>query len=206
MTNELTQSQHSLANDQTNQTSSPLPSAWIEKLFSEMSGMYGKLFADQWGGVDPKITQQVWAKHLAGFTGQELKTGLDACLKRKFPPTLPEFISLCRPPVDYESAFYEAVNQMQRRRDGHAERWSKPAIYWAATKIGNDLFASPYNAIKARWVSALDDAIGNSPKTIPAKAQALPSPEKLAVSPEEAHKRITELAEMLKNGSPTPSR
>lgn len=77
---------------------SALPEAWIERIFSVMAGYYGSKFADLWSGTDPEVMRRVWAEKLAGFRDhpEVFKAALDACDDRLFPPTLPEFIGMCR--------------------------------------------------------------------------------------------------------------
>lgn len=155
-----------------------------------------------WAGQDPNVVKEVWAEELAGFNRDELARGFEAAKKSKFPPTLPEFMSLCRPPLDYEAAYYEAVTQMRLRYDGDrnqsygADKWSHPAIYWAAASIGGDIQVQPYQYMKSRWKSALDEAMHNK-NPVPAYVPALPAPGKQITPKADAHKRIMGLVEML---------
>lgn len=75
-----------------------LPDAWIERLFDNMAAMYGSKFADLWRGTDPEKVRAMWAEKLAGFSDkpQAIKAALAALDERPFPPTLPEFLQLCR--------------------------------------------------------------------------------------------------------------
>ena len=82
----------------------PLPIKWIDKLFEKFKARYGSLFVERFGGLALDIVADEWAQELAGFTGPELQRGLDGCRTLKFPPTLPEFMSLCRPPIDAQAA------------------------------------------------------------------------------------------------------
>lgn len=76
----------------------PLPTPWVNRLFERMSGLYGVKFADAWRGCDLENVKAVWAAKLAGFYEMPgcLKAALDACDDRPWPPTLPEFLGLCR--------------------------------------------------------------------------------------------------------------
>src|SRR5579872_932889 len=106
-----------------------LPEKWIERLFAEMSMTYGRKFTDQWGGQDPHALKRFWATKLAGFTGEELKRGVATLQLREWPPTLPEFVKLCRPSVDVLAAYYEAVAGVTERAKGNMGEWSHPAIF-----------------------------------------------------------------------------
>jgi len=166
----------SLATSQ--QKSSALPEHWIERLFARFSAAYGASFADMWKGCDLKEVKAVWAEYLGRFSREELAAGLERCLAEKeWPPKLPEFMKLCRPPVDFQSALIEAVEQMGRRESG-GDRWSHPAIYWAAVRIGAyDLSRRTLRDLEPEWKKALSDemARGKWPE-IPERRPALPAP------------------------------
>ena len=159
-----------------------LPDAWVERLFARLSALYGARLADLWRGADLEEVKDVWAVELADLSGEEIARGLAACRDRKFPPTLPEFRELCRPPIDFEAAFREACEQTRLREMG-LDRWSSPAIYWAAARIGNwDLRDSSYQAIAKRWQAELAVALeeqraGRLPEIPPARP-TLPAPGK----------------------------
>lgn len=80
------------------QSQSALPESWVERIFDHMAGLYGSKFADLWGGMDAGKVQAMWGGKLAGFADKPkaIKAALDALDERPFPPTLPEFIGLCR--------------------------------------------------------------------------------------------------------------
>ncbi len=73
-----------------------LPNSWVERLFAVMAAHYGARFADAWHGADPEEMKAAWAQKLAGLTAEQIRRGIDALDQCKFPPTLPEFIALCR--------------------------------------------------------------------------------------------------------------
>jgi hypothetical protein len=87
-----------------------LPASWVERIFDRMQGLYGTLWLDRWrtgetvemagrsmdrGLLNAKAT---WAAELAGFADKAECIGkaLEACRSQQFPPTLPEFLKLCR--------------------------------------------------------------------------------------------------------------
>lgn len=75
-----------------------LPDAWIERLFERLAALYGSKFADMWRGVDLESVKRTWAEKLGGFAERPeiIKHALDACDDKPWPPTLPEFIGMCR--------------------------------------------------------------------------------------------------------------
>lgn len=164
---------------------SALPESWVERLFLRFSAMYGSKFADLWRGCDLTSVKGLWAEELAGYSADEIKRGIDCCKTRDWPPTLPEFLKLCRPPVDFERAFVEAVKQISLRDSGRDE-WSHPAIYWAAVEIGAfDLRNSSWSGIGKRWTAALSAQLAKqSWPPVPQRMAALPAPGEGAPRPE----------------------
>lgn len=75
---------------------SVLPDAWIEKLFQKFEDFYGAKWAAQYGDFPRDRVKRTWAEELGGFSGEAIAKALDAQKAGKFPPTLPEFIELCR--------------------------------------------------------------------------------------------------------------
>lgn len=70
-----------------------------------MTAIYGHKWASAYGETDADDT---WARGLHDVSPQQLAAGLHACLKRTdtWPPTLPEFIVLCKP--EPKPAYHEA--------------------------------------------------------------------------------------------------
>ncbi|WP_293005847.1 hypothetical protein [Nitrosomonas sp.] len=186
----------------------PLPSSWIDEIFKRFHGRFGNRFFAEYSlgrvgadGQDQGITnaKNVWADELAGFTPEEIKRGLSA--QYEFLPDCDKFKLACRPTIDLEQAFCEAVDQMHRRKEGKDE-WSSPLIYWAAVELGNDLNNYPYQSIKGRWKSAYEKvkgkiSEGKLPNEVPKKLTSISPPGKTTISREEAAKRMAEVREIL---------
>lgn len=181
----------------------PLPEAWIERLFERMSGYYGARFADAWRGIDPAAMKRCWAEELAGYSRDEIAAGVRALKTRDWPPTLPEFLKLCRPPTDTRVDWADACEQMRIRLQGHgADRWSRPQVYWAAVAIGAyDLNALAWEQIRSRWEKALASA---KTDPIPEYRAQLPAPGQQTITREEAASRISEIRGRLGAGIPLP--
>lgn len=177
-------------------TSRPLPRAWVERISSHMLLTYGKRFTDLWGTTKPDAWVTYWCEQLAGYTADEIGRGVEALGTRDWPPTLPEFKRLCRPPLDPQTAYHEAVDGVQARERGERGNWSHPAIYWAAVKIGAyDLKNCGYAQIAKRWETALQAFFeaGTCPP-IPEPALSLPRPGKAVLDRETEARRMAELA------------
>jgi len=182
--------------DVTNPSSSTLTplQAWVEKLLHYQLICYGKRFTDQWCMTSTAELIDVWADELQGMTHAELKRGKEALSTRDWPPTLPEFKRMCRPPVDALKAYYEAVAGVQARFAGEHGTWSHSAIYWAAMPMAVELREQPYSAVKARWESALADQLGRGEwEDIPAPMLQLTAPGQSTTSSAKAREAIKHL-------------
>lgn len=172
-----------------------------KELLKFLMVVYGQKFTDQWRGVTLGEMKAVWSMALIGYTTEEVQRGLSACMSRVWPPTLPEFLLLCRPPVDHEAAFIEAVKQM-RQRDNGTDTWSKPAVYWAAVEFGSwELRQASWDRAKARWTRILDEQLakGELPP-VPPRMEALPAPGQASANPE----KVSELVEGLRQRMAMP--
>lgn len=77
--------------------STVLPNAWIERIWERMTAMYGH----RWVSAHGERDDGTWSAGLGDVTGDEIAHGLSACLSREdpWPPSLPEFRAMCKPPV-----------------------------------------------------------------------------------------------------------
>ncbi len=186
----------------------------ITKLWLRFSGMYPRKFSSLF--KEPHLIdnwKQVWSEGLAseGITGDEVGKALQLCLTRfDWPPELPEFIQLCRPPIEPESAYFEALRMMRYRfsdneQEKSLEVWSNPAIFYAANRIGfHDLKLVPFEKISKRWRSELADAeakvrAGIYPITVPERKLELPKPER-PFDAEKARENIKKLRGIIASG------
>lgn len=186
---------------QLNGLSTARQSEWIDHLFDKLWRWYGTKFSDMWAGQSVADVKGEWRAELGDMTKTEIDRGIDACRTREWPPTLPEFIRLCRPPPDPERAFSEATRQMQARRTGR-DKWSDPVVFWAAASLGGDLLAMSYAALKSRWADALETAAeklrnGELPREIPARVESLPPPGKCSVPAVEQRRRLAAVRKRL---------
>ena len=166
-------------------SSEPVPTWIIMELHGRLLARYGSLWADRYGMVPQHVLEEEWSRELAGFTKREIHRGLTSCRNLKFPPTLPEFMQLCRPPIESEAAYHEALRNMRERESGKNPAWTHPAIYWAAVTVTfHDMRLIPWERMRRRWEKALSDEMekGQWPE-IPVARIALPEPARKA-SPE----------------------
>ncbi|WP_203144766.1 hypothetical protein [Alcaligenes faecalis] len=182
----------------------PMPMAWVDRLFMRLSVMYGQQFAAQWASVDGQAMKAAWAQDLAGFSGEEIAAGVEACKSRRYVPNLPEFMMLCRPALDPVTAHAEAVLGMQDRKRGEIGEWSHPAVYWAAVKLGaHDLLTQSYSVIRGRWEKNLRENFAKGAwEPVPAPSLALPAPGADVTCNAEAQKKIEAIAQQSQKRRP----
>lgn len=167
----------------------------IDHLFNRLDGIYpGKWRQCFTTDESIKNWRDSWADAFIeeGLTPAEIKNGIKVCSREHdWPPSLATFIKSCKPSIDMQRAFYEALEQMHKRKSG-GDSWSDAAIYWAAVKLGGDIFNYPYQSIKSRWQKAFDESreeikSGRLPNEVPEKKKELPAPGKTTMPPEKAN-------------------
>ncbi|EEO27837.1 hypothetical protein [Oxalobacter paraformigenes] len=174
--------------------------AEVEALFSEFEALYGSRFADMWRHTDVARVKSLWAKALAGLTGREIRAGLAGCGSRPWPPSLPEFLTLCRPEADAERAFSLAQELVSRRFSGE-DVWPDRALYWAAVAFGfYDLRSMSWAAAKNRWsrIWAGKRQMEAELPPVPVAREALASPGRNLTDRETARRRLGELKRLLR--------
>lgn len=76
-----------------------IPTAWVDRLFDRFTAIYGaQKVAAMWGGADLAEVKALWAQQLGRFTGGTIAVAVQAVIDsgRQWPPTLPEFVAICR--------------------------------------------------------------------------------------------------------------
>lgn len=181
-----------------------VPPQWIDRMFQRFAGMYGKHWLDMWVGIDLAGVKQVWSEELAGLSPQEIAAGMEACKTRTFPPTLPEFRSLCRPVLDLHALLLVAIREMGHRRNHQPQAWPSRRLFWAAQRLAHELRSveQPEKLLK-RFELAWYDAAHDADKPIPdvAPASALPAPGKTTLSKQDARQRAEQIGLRMGQGN-----
>ncbi|MCI2809371.1 replication protein P [Eoetvoesiella caeni] len=164
----------------------------MDHLFNRLDGAYPRKWrADFQNEIAIANWKETWAEAFdeEDVTPTEIKTGLSNC-RRMFdwPPSLTEFLRACRPGMDPEIAFHEAVQGLICRRRGERGAWSHPAIYHASVDVGqHDVLNCTYGAVKVRWEKCLLAQLAKGAwAEIPEATIALPAPAKTEQSNAEA--------------------
>jgi hypothetical protein len=174
----------------------PVPLQWVENLFEHMHSCYGAKFAQLWQCTDTSTVKKVWAAELGKLTVEDLNRGLAALVMCKWPPTLPEYIALCKKPgITPAAAYAEAIAGLNARERGEIGSWSHPSIYFAATCMSFELRQEHYAAIKPRWEAVLEKEMlkGEWPSILKPTLAYSPSAEKIRPSSEEAERMLKKL-------------
>lgn len=189
-------------------TSTFSPSPWLEihpklgislmdHLFNRFDGAYPNRWRAAFANEQAVANwRESWVEAFdeEGLTPQMISDGLKACRKNyDWPPSLTEFLKACKPAINIDAAIYEAIEQLRARQ--HAkDTWSNPAIFWAATRVGEfDMLSQSFSNIKPRFEAALRKVLEGDVLPVPERAAALPAPGKAESTREYGAKRLQEL-------------
>lgn len=172
----------------------------IDHLFNRLNGTYPNKWRANFRDLQAiEDWRAAWAEAFddEGLTPADIAQGIKNCHRMfDWPPSLTEFLRACRPNLEPDVAFFEAVRGMQARRNGDRGEWSHPAIFYAAVMVGqHDMLNCSYQQLESRWKKALSEqlAVGHW-NEVSGPVQALPAPGKDITSQAEGQKRIQELA------------
>jgi len=138
----------------------------IDQLWNRFDGLYPNKFRAQF--IDQQAVDNwkfVWSECLAdeNITFDEIALALKACRRDlAWPPSFAEFYQACKPKVNHELEFIEAVRCLNLRRTGRdSGQWRSKASYWAASSLSFDIMNNSYAKIKTQWIQALDDKLAD---------------------------------------------
>jgi hypothetical protein len=141
--------------DEAGQAVAKLPPGPTKHIFASLHVALGAKFDDLFAGQNRTVVMDEWARSLAGFRPAELDRGLAEMRNRRFTPTLGEFRIACRPALDPETAWWEAVEGLKERDQGRRGDWSHPAIWRAASEMGMDVRTEDFGKYRGRWTAKL---------------------------------------------------
>ena len=115
--------------------------AWIERIFSKLTAIYGDEFTRNWRGIDPDEVKHEWSSALGGFEAQDIAAALHECRSQPKAPNLPEFSAMCRrhmltrttvdlPPLTPEEKAAAAVVAEKVAEGMRAGREKDTGDYW----------------------------------------------------------------------------
>lgn len=102
-----------------------LPDAWGEKLFQTFEDFYGAKWSAQYGDFPRARVLATWCRELGGFADkpESIAKAIQAQKSAMFPPTLPEFLRLCRDAAGRSGSYQpEALPAPQLSREEAQQR------------------------------------------------------------------------------------
>ncbi len=174
----------------------------MDHLFNRLDGMYPNRWRAAFTSEDAvQNWRESWAEAFVeeGITPHQVADGIRAC-RRQFdwPPSLTEFLKACKPHIDPETAFAEACEQM-RARDTGTDKWSSPAVYWAAVEFGSwELRHASWDRAKSRWTRILTEKLAQADlPEVPPRREALPAPGQTRANPEKVREMLDALRQRM---------
>lgn len=76
-----------------------VPAQWVDRLFDRFTAIFGaQKVAGMWAGASMPLVKQTWAEQLGRIDPDMVRAGLQRMVDEgtEWPPTLPEFVALCR--------------------------------------------------------------------------------------------------------------
>ncbi|MBN3757189.1 hypothetical protein G3N95_29905 [Paraburkholderia sp. Tr-20389] len=169
----------------------------MDHLFNRFDGAYPNRWRAAFASEQAISNwRESWAEAFdeEGLTPQMISDGLKTCRKTyDWPPSITEFIKACKPQINVDAAIYEAIDQMRARQRGK-DKWSHPAIYWAAAKVGEfDIISQSISSLKPRFEAALKAVLAGEVLPVPERVPALPAPTAAESTREYGAQRLEEL-------------
>lgn len=148
----------------------------MDRLNLRMTEIYGH----RWTSAYTRAALDTWAKGLAGLTTEQIGRGVNACVAGAFawPPTLPEFRTLCLTVPGLPSADDAADDALAiARRWKRPDQCMHPAVWHALDQIGG-FHSIDEDVLRKRFLRNFERACADlaDGKPLAAIPQPLPAP------------------------------
>lgn len=170
----------------------------MDHLYNRLDGAYPETWRKKF--PDPQSIEnwrESWAEAFeeAQLDTEEVRAGLKLVRQRcAWPPSVAEFVQACRPTLDAEAAYHEAVAGLQERQAGRMGVWSHRGIFWAALALRGPLLQQTYTAVKSQWGRVLLEQTGRKDlPEIPEPKVELPAPGRTRTSAAAAAQMLRDL-------------
>lgn len=148
----------------------------IKRLFMLLHGMYGNQLLDKFrtGKLNDKnedmgvlSAQAVWLNDLQNYDFEVIRQAVEKCKERHqtFPPTLPEFLALCKASAPRQIA-RPSVPQLGMSDELKAERRQKNRDMLAELKLNAPKFGGGLQGLMQMVAKAVGEAGGDEVKTL----------------------------------------
>lgn len=174
----------------------------MDRLFNRFDGMYPGRWRSSFSSAEAVDNwRREWASafEAEGLTTEDVRFGLQELKKiYAWPPSITEFLLVCRPATQPDVAFHLAADEMANRRNFKPENWPSARMYWAAAAMGEAMML-PYQQVKSRWLVEWRRAAQREHEPIPQvlPERALPAPGRIYPSATEVHQRVGRLTDSL---------
>ena len=164
----------------------------VPRMLSAIDRLYGRfasMYMHKWSShfTSPAVIadwKKAWSSALIaeGITPRLALEGVERCRAEypTWPPSEGQFIALCKPPLDYEQAFADAVRELRKRLLNDPDKqphWPIPALYWATVDYGQgELMQATYGQAAARWKKLLDNRLKGDCPDVPQYVPQLAAP------------------------------
>lgn len=107
------------------------PKTWVSALFKKLQARYGHKWVSAIEGIEDAVITE-WSEGLAGFTGEQIKYGLDMW-DSDWPPSLPEFKKACTGQcknefgLDYVPEYYRHESRPERILESDPDKQRRKA-------------------------------------------------------------------------------
>jgi len=164
----------------------------VPRMLSAIDRLYGRfasMYMHKWSShfTSPAVIadwKKAWSSALIaeGITPRLALEGVERCRTEypTWPPSEGQFVALCKPPMDYEQAFRDAVRELRKRLLNDPDKqphWPIPALYWATVDYGQgELVEASYGQAAARWKKLLDNRLKGDCPDVPQYVPQLAAP------------------------------
>ena len=173
-----------------------LPQNLVDRLWLRMGEIFGQRWTGPFGNDPATGAAQTWAKGLAGLTGQQVARGMSAVMTsaEPWPPTLPEFRSLCLGIPSFGVVMYQITQETKQHSPFTRLVWQRLDVYrfrHADVVTAERVLRTAYE-ISREFVMQ-----GGEPPEPSVEIEHAPAPRKPS-DPEVAKKAFAEMAALLR--------
>lgn len=143
----------------------------VVRMTQKMRAIYGRKFDQQWEKISPSELVDVFQQATADLTAEELRRGFAALMSREWPPTVPEFVKLCRP-ISLIDQAWKSPDEAWAIAQGNLSELTTFATCdeiqqaWEVAKaVGNDRYAAR-RAFIDRYAALVDVSKGLGKKPV----------------------------------------
>ena len=136
--------------DQPNESSTAKQPGWIDGLFRQFHLRYGTRFIDNWRGIDIFDVKLCWQQELEKYSRKTIWAAFKTL--GNHPPSLPEFIDLCRAQKSTNASFAPALPPPKIDQNAPENKAARDIVFATTEKLSK-------NSTSYQWAYRLADRI-----------------------------------------------